>query len=160
MPTKKLWWGLGGQNVQKLTYVVFKWPLMSNNWWWKFKIHENYHSCKRFEPYNSLIKHKNRIHAEEKPLKKACERCGKIYLDPKALRQSQYCQNWLPFHYMCLSFLKKTFNLKRNEKSEVFSIFFGFFPEFFRIFFSIFTTYLHKKNRPFLYFCSEITEIS
>ena len=45
------------------------------------------HCAKRFETYNSLIKHKNRIHAEEKPLKKACERCGKVYLDPKALRQ-------------------------------------------------------------------------
>ena len=45
------------------------------------------HCSKRFETYNSLIKHKNRIHAEEKPLKKACERCGKVYLDPKALRQ-------------------------------------------------------------------------
>ena len=47
------------------------------------------HCRKRFETYNSLIKHKNRIHAEEKPLKKACERCGKVYLDPKALRHSQ-----------------------------------------------------------------------
>ena len=45
------------------------------------------HCSKRFETYNSLIKHKNRIHAEEKPLKKACEVCGKVYLDPKALRQ-------------------------------------------------------------------------
>lgn len=45
------------------------------------------HCSKRFESYNSLIKHKNRIHAAEKPLKKACERCGKVYLDPKALRQ-------------------------------------------------------------------------
>ena len=44
------------------------------------------HCSKRFETYNSLIKHKNRIHAEEKPLKKACEHCGKVYLDPKALR--------------------------------------------------------------------------
>ena len=48
------------------------------------------HCSKRFETYNSLIKHKNRIHAEEKPLKKACEHCGKVYLDPKALRYSQY----------------------------------------------------------------------
>ena len=45
------------------------------------------HCSKRFETYNSLIKHKNRIHSVEKPLKKACERCGKVYLDPKALRQ-------------------------------------------------------------------------
>ena len=45
------------------------------------------HCSKRFETYNSLIKHKNRIHAAEKPLKKACPSCGKVYLDPKALRQ-------------------------------------------------------------------------
>ena len=42
---------------------------------------------KRFETYNSLIKHKKRLHAEEKPLKKACDRCDKVYLDPKALKQ-------------------------------------------------------------------------
>ena len=45
------------------------------------------HCSKRFETYNSLIKHKNRIHAEEKPLRKTCEHCGKVYLDPKALKQ-------------------------------------------------------------------------
>ena len=45
------------------------------------------HCSKRFVTYNSLIKHKNRIHVEEKPLKKACELCGKIYLDPKSLKQ-------------------------------------------------------------------------
>ena len=43
--------------------------------------------AKRFETYNSLIKHKKRLHAEEKPLKKACDRCDKVYLDPKALKQ-------------------------------------------------------------------------
>ncbi|TRY63880.1 hypothetical protein TCAL_10346 [Tigriopus californicus] len=42
---------------------------------------------KRFETYNSLIKHKTRIHSLEKPMKKACEKCGKVYLDPKALKQ-------------------------------------------------------------------------
>ena len=42
---------------------------------------------KRFETYNSLVKHKKRLHAEEKPLKKACDRCDKVYLDPKALKQ-------------------------------------------------------------------------
>ncbi len=36
------------------------------------------HCEKRFETYNSLIKHKNRIHAEEKPLKKTCDKCGKV----------------------------------------------------------------------------------
>ena len=45
------------------------------------------HCTKRFETYNSLIKHKNRIHCEEKPMKKSCEKCGKVYLDPKALKQ-------------------------------------------------------------------------
>ena len=45
------------------------------------------HCSKRFETYNSLIKHKNRIHSAEKPLKKSCDKCGKVYLDPKALRQ-------------------------------------------------------------------------
>ena len=43
--------------------------------------------CKRFGNYNSLIKHKNRIHAPEKPLKRTCELCGKVYQDPKSLEQ-------------------------------------------------------------------------
>ena len=42
---------------------------------------------RRFETYNSLAKHKSRIHQSEKPLKKACDKCGKVYLDSKALRQ-------------------------------------------------------------------------
>jgi uncharacterized Zn-finger protein len=42
---------------------------------------------KRFETYNSLIKHKKRLHSEEKPLKKSCDKCDKVYLDPKALKQ-------------------------------------------------------------------------
>lgn len=42
---------------------------------------------RRFETYNSLAKHRSRLHAAEKPLRKECSRCGKVYLDPKALKQ-------------------------------------------------------------------------
>ena len=42
------------------------------------------HCKKRFETYNSLLKHKNRIHVKDKPLKKSCETCGKVYWDMKA----------------------------------------------------------------------------
>ncbi|XP_023338214.1 zinc finger protein OZF [Eurytemora carolleeae] len=42
--------------------------------------------CKRrFESYNSLIKHKKRLHAEQKPQFK-CTECGKTYRDSKALK--------------------------------------------------------------------------
>ena len=51
------------------------------------------HCSKRFETYNSLIKHKNRIHSVEKPLKKACERCGKVYLDPK-VGWAKFAKSW------------------------------------------------------------------
>ena len=41
---------------------------------------------KSWVTFDVLLQHKNRIHASEKPLKKECTTCGKIYLDTKALR--------------------------------------------------------------------------
>ena len=41
--------------------------------------------CFRFESYNSLIKHKKRLHAATKAQHK-CELCSKIYSDVKALK--------------------------------------------------------------------------
>ena len=44
-----------------------------------------YHPLFRFESYNSLIKHKKRLHAVIKAQYK-CEECSKIYSDAKALK--------------------------------------------------------------------------